>query len=221
MSQPATPPQTPPSPPPLSWRQRMRQRGRRFRDWYTRVDWSRHTMVVATLLAAGGLLISALGTLKTNAVADTQLTQAREQEDSEAKQQVARITFWPLASEYAFVVANRSLDSASVWLYVDMNGTKYSRYWPLGIVPPCSSARISNLNVTKGAAPWPVTKLLIVDANGRAWLRTPSGVLSRTTPPQELPNSVTGVNGVVDGKTFGPDGAPVKWSNIAPCGDSK
>jgi hypothetical protein len=178
-------------------------------------------MVIATLLAAGGLVVSALGTLKTNAVADTQLAQAREQEDAEARQQVARITFWPLAGEHSFVVANRSLDSASVWLYVDMNGSKYSQYWPLGIVPPCRSARIDNWNVTKGSAPWPVTKLLVVDANGKAWQRAPSGILSRTTPPQELPGSVTGVHGIIDGERFGPYGAPVKWSDIAPCGESK
>jgi hypothetical protein len=176
-------------------------------------------MVFATLFAACGLLVSALGTLKTNAVADNQLEQSRQEEQSRTRRQVALITFSPRASKYAFVVANRSLDPASAWLSVDMsgaaNGPGSSQYYPLGILPPCQSAEISNLGVTKGAGPWPITKLLIVDANGKAWVRTPSGILQPTERPEQIPDSVT----EADGENFGPYSTPVKWANITPCGD--
>lgn len=93
-----------------------------MRDWYRRSDMGKHTAVLAAVVAAASLAISAWGTWKSAQVADDQLAQSRDQQQKALTKQASLVTSW--AESNAAVVANRSLDPASVFLrWNDMTHT--------------------------------------------------------------------------------------------------
>ncbi|AIS02481.1 putative secreted protein (plasmid) [Streptomyces glaucescens] len=150
-------------------------------------------MVIAALVAAAGLGIQAVSSIKSNALADDQLSQSEKQQREKERSQIALINFWGEAGRWPvddlLVVVNRSLDPAHIWIYLDFNGHPDSGYYSLGVLPPCK--RLEMDFPQKGAAPWPIRKLLVVDSTGRAWVRTPGGRLNESTAPTTVPETVT------------------------------
>lgn len=61
---------------------------------YRRVEWEKHTAVIAAVVAAVGLALTAWGTVKSAQVADDQLTQSQEQREDSVRSQASRITMW-------------------------------------------------------------------------------------------------------------------------------
>lgn len=151
----------------------------RFRGWYQRMDWAKHTTVFAALVAGAGLGLTAFGTLLSAEVADDQLAQSKEQRTEESMRQASRITAW--REPGATIVANRSLDPADVWLDLEaISDGDESATTFLGTVPPCVRVRIpssvleAHMEIDEPdnhEAAW-VTSLGIIDTYGQIWKRT-------------------------------------------------
>lgn len=58
------------------------------------MDWSKHTAVLAAIVAAVGLGFTAWGTAKSAQVADDQLAQSRDAQQQEEKAQASAVTMW-------------------------------------------------------------------------------------------------------------------------------
>ncbi|MBM9624767.1 hypothetical protein [Streptomyces zhihengii] len=184
------------------------------------MDWAKHTAVLVALIAAAGLMVTAWGTLKTAQVADEQLAQAREQRESSSREQTERITFWWHADRWETIIANRTLDAAPIWIEVGVRGlnTVEDREWvQLGILPPCQRLEIPTARLMKGAIRLHVSKLLILDRDGKFWERTADGVLHESSIVEAQ---------IPDISTPSPDLAPMKpgedewlrYVNIEQCG---
>lgn len=148
-----------------------------MRQWYQRVDWAKHTTVLAAVIAALGLAFTAWGTWKSAQVADDQLAQSKDAKEQQARSQVALITLW--GEDEGVVVANRSLDPATAWVRLDINSPNRPFYVALGSLPPCQRVDIPFGTIQKGAEPWPVRALLVTDADGQEWERKADGTLHR------------------------------------------
>ncbi|GGT43930.1 hypothetical protein [Streptomyces chromofuscus] len=150
-------------------------------DGYQRVDWAKHTTVLAAAVAAAGLAVTAWGTLKSAQVADAQLDQAREQQEDRDRRQVALISFWGEGeNDSVVVVVNRSLDPASAWIRAvppDSSNPKDGGFYPLGILPPCQRMEFPLEKLFTGGPAYLVEALLISDANGKGWMRRVDGTL--------------------------------------------
>lgn len=156
------------------------------------MDWAKHTTVVAALVAAAGLGVTAWGTLMSARVAEDQLDQSKEQRTERSMSQASRITAW--AEGDNAVVANRSLDPADVYLdalvvgskKLAVRGPKPQRDLVyVGTVPPClrlsipgdvlRSTTLYDVGHTQSDPKNPgsiyVTSIMIVDANGHVWER--------------------------------------------------
>ncbi|NMI60233.1 MULTISPECIES: hypothetical protein [unclassified Streptomyces] len=156
------------------------------------MDWAKHTTVVAALVAAAGLGVTAWGTLMSARVAEDQLDQSKEQRTERSMSQASRITAWSEGDNT--VVANRSLDPADVYLDAIVVGSNklavlgaepQRDFVYVGTVPPCLRLSIpgdmlrSTLYDTghtrfdsKNPGPIYVTSIMIVDANGHVWERS-------------------------------------------------
>ncbi|MGW1243114.1 hypothetical protein [Streptomyces bobili] len=153
--------------------------------WYQSVDWGKHTTVVAAVVAAAGLAVTAWGTVKSSQVADDQLDQSREQQFAEDRQQASLVNVW--TDKGKTIIANRSLDPAGVWLSATgANAPEWgSPYEWLGRIPPCQrvelpSSLIEYLVRREDRATAPdvhdaVTSIVIEDINGNSWKRTVKG----------------------------------------------
>ncbi|MFB8402243.1 hypothetical protein [Streptomyces sp. NPDC055912] len=161
---------------------------RRFCDavrrWYQRSDWTKHAAVLAALIAAIGLAVSAWATVKAVALADIQLTQAHEQKDEEERQHVSRVAFWGEGDDKT-VVANRSTDPVRLWLRV-LTTSKSLDYKPIGTLPPCKRLEIPLAVNPSGRTIVDVKALVITDRNGKSWERRSDGTIH---PVLELPFS--------------------------------
>lgn len=163
------------------------QRFYRIRDWYQRTDWAKHTAVVAAVVAAVSLALTAWGTYKAAQVADDQLTQSREHQEAEAQAQASRVTIWKEPS--ALVLGNRSLDPARA--YVGWIGYGKGRLLPVGTLPPCTAVEIPRNARTGGLAAKDIpadlknpailnaVTLAFEDARGRLWHRGGLGGLEQ------------------------------------------
>lgn len=153
--------------------------------WYQRVDWVRHTTVVAALVAAVGLGVTAWGTLKSAQVADDQLAQSREQAELDAMDQASRVSVWAQGED--LVAVNYSLQVVTLWI---VSNTKEGLLdtWPITRVPPCKEMTTAlDDPYTEGlteTGPEALTKaggdvkLAIVDARGKVWVQEPFGTLT-------------------------------------------
>ncbi|MFE7015751.1 hypothetical protein ACFVAQ_35535 [Streptomyces sp. NPDC057651] len=166
--------------------------------WYQHVDWAKHTTVLAALVAAVGLGVTAWGTLMSARVAQDQLGQSTEQRTERSMSQASRITAW--VEKDTTVVANRSLDPADVYLNVwpsgapsrtivqghdapdsELVGVRRDVY--IGTVPPCLRLSIPgdflrsrlhdqhHLEIDPKRPGLYLKSILIFDANGQAWKR--------------------------------------------------
>ncbi|MGA5089218.1 MULTISPECIES: hypothetical protein [unclassified Streptomyces] len=136
--------------------------------------------MLAAVVAAAGLGVTAWGTLMSARVAEDQLAQSRVQNEERERQQASRITYWQEpASPSNTVIANRSLDPAAVSIVVTDFGVK-PYIADLGMVPPCSRVVIPetllwDAHPKKANDPFPtmqVGAILIEDANGKQWYRS-------------------------------------------------
>ncbi|MFD5856053.1 hypothetical protein [Streptomyces chartreusis] len=174
------------------------------------MDWTKHTAVLAALVAAVGLALSAWGTLKSAQIANDQLAQSRDAKAAEDRAQAERVTRWR-ESDW-FVVANRSNDPVSVYLWFyfggeapnfDDLGDKNGVYFQM---PPCQSAKVhiaaldqylrSGSNAYSfdpddsgveeaGDVIW-YESMNIVDAHGHMWERLRDGRLIGPSPSQDI-----------------------------------
>ncbi|TFE55608.1 hypothetical protein E3E14_05585 [Streptomyces sp. ICN441] len=147
------------------------------------MDWAKHTTVLAAVVAAVGLAVTAWGTLKSAQVADAQLAQSKEQQEDRDRRQIALISFWGEgADDKVVVVVNRSLDPASAWLVAGRlspaNSEDPAAYLSLGVLPPCQRSAFRYDPMVGGTGP--VEALLVSDANGKGWVRRVDGTLRGT-----------------------------------------
>ncbi|MGW3818065.1 hypothetical protein [Streptomyces sp. NPDC005046] len=160
-----------------------------IRGWYQVADLGKHTAVLAAVVAAASLAISAWGTWKSAQVADDQLAQSSQQRDEETRLQASRITVW--AEKNTLVISNRSPDAAGGWanvVYLEQDpGHGVTKDW-IGMLPPCKRIEIPMSEFD--ARPYDkdgdgnvrhrvVTGLTIRDATGHMWVRLSRGTLSR------------------------------------------
>ncbi|MFZ4249540.1 hypothetical protein ACOZDF_30285 [Streptomyces griseoincarnatus] len=136
--------------------------------------------MLAAVVAAAGLGVTAWGTLMSARVAEDQLAQSRVQNEERERRQASRITYWQEpGSPLNTVIANRSLDPAAVSIVVTDRGVK-PYIADLGMVPPCSRLAISekdlwNIHPQKANDFFPTMQIgaiLIEDANGKQWYRS-------------------------------------------------
>ncbi|MFI9780453.1 hypothetical protein ACIHCV_38230 [Streptomyces sp. NPDC051956] len=177
---------------------RIRGSGRiaRLRRWYQRSDWARHTAVLAAVVAAVSLAITAWGTYKSAQVADDQLAQSKEDGEKEERSQAVRISMW--GDKKVSVVANRSLDP--VWTAFFLSDKQRRErhdnsvtYVFVGVVPPCTAVTVPKsvtfARATSFAAPpgphtdWIFVGLHFMGNDGQPWVRWNSGELTKVTGP--------------------------------------
>lgn len=145
---------------------------------YRRVEWEKHTAVIAAVVAAVGLALTAWGTVKSAQVADDQLTQSQEQREDSVRSQASRITMW--AQGGTLFIANRSPDPANALLVSPWGG----RDQLIGTLPPCTRMEISRGTREHLMPPTgDVAALQFSDADGRGWSRTSHGRLSALKTP--------------------------------------
>jgi hypothetical protein len=144
------------------------------------VDWTRHTTVLAAVVAAAGLGVTAWGTLVSARVAEDQLAQSRVQNEERERLQASRITYWQEpAGSTDTVIANRSLDPAAVSVVVTDLGVK-PYIADFGMVPPCSRVVLPESllwaahprKAKDSLSAKQVDAILIEDANGKQWYRS-------------------------------------------------
>lgn len=165
---------------------------RSVRSWYGSVDWAKHTTVIAAVVAAAGLGVTAWGTLVTARVAEDQLAQSKVASEERAKRQASRITWWSQLQkgEYAAVIANRSLDPVRVILAVRYGDTdSWGKYGAIRMheLPPCSRVVIPRSKLSEGPSrrgtryvhSLVVTELRFTDTYGQSWTRRADGTLRR------------------------------------------
>lgn len=165
-------------------------------SWYRKSDWTRHTAVLAAVVAAASLAFTAWGTYKAAQVADDQLAQSREDSEKDERAQASRISWWEDEDPYYLVIENRSLDPA--WGYVDFdNGggpgeatkDRGAHSLALGVLPPCTRREIPGTAVTdqirkeQHADSYTLIDIAFTDADGKQWLRYPAGELAPETAP--------------------------------------
>lgn len=168
--------------------------------------------MIAALVAAAGLAVSAWGTLKSAQVADDQLAQSREEQEEEDRAQASAVTAWleGLAEEdEALIVANRSLhpvpvavNGMRIWHkgdYTDAHGNtilnteSQGHTIALGVLPPCSRVTFSHDLLVKQSADvkaddFDPDHIFFMDGTGQHWQRGLSGKLrQRPDLDQRLP----------------------------------
>ncbi len=162
------------------------------RAWYATADIARHATVLAALVAAASLAVSAWGTFKAAQVADDQLAQSRDNTEAATRRQVSQITMWlqPLDGHRTYVIANRSLDAASLYLQIDYgpDGHEAAHLLRVGVAPPCTrmelSVRSAHLAVRTPPRNRPSLRtyrlnyLIVRDAGGKIWKRESTGTLA-------------------------------------------
>ncbi|MFI8206733.1 hypothetical protein [Streptomyces sp. NPDC085937] len=169
------------------------------------MDWAKHTTVVAAMVAAAGLGVTAWGTLISARVAEDQLVQSKVQSEERTRRQASRITYWEEGDE-ATVVANRSLDPVNLYLTVnyfhaaeDPNDAGRGQVLvAVGTLPPCSRLAIPEAQL-EGVIPneeregfyvFSVSEISFTDTYGQRWTRDIDGTLTHGWP--ELPNRELG-----------------------------
>jgi hypothetical protein len=152
------------------------------------VDWAKHTTVLAAVVAAAGLAISAWGTLKSAEVANDQLAQSRDDQTKEERAQAQAVTMWHDWNKNrveTVTVSNRSLAPVAVALWgVDGLETTRQVFTYLGVLPPCTRATFTGHQIDEATIPkvldlW-VGGLLFRDSAGVEWQRTSGGYLVKT-----------------------------------------
>ncbi|MFI0813388.1 hypothetical protein [Streptomyces echinatus] len=177
------------------------------------MDWVRHTTVIAALVAAAGLAVTAWGTAKSAQVADDQLEQSREEQEKEERAQASAVTAWleGLAEgDETLIIANRSLypvpvavDGMRKWdkePVTDSEGNSIittvsqEHTIALGVLPPCTRVTLSHDLLLKHStdvkAPddFDPSLIFFMDATGQHWQRGLSGKLKpRPDLDQKLP----------------------------------
>lgn len=189
---------------------------RRVRERYRRADWAKHTTVLAAIVAAAGLAVTAWGTLKAAQVADDQLAQSKEQQEDRNRRQVALIAFWGEGdNDSVVVVVNRSLDPASAWLKAAPAGPTDPKgagvFYPLGVLPPCQRMEFRYEQITVAGPAWPVKALVITDAHGNGWERRADGTL-RTSESRPAVSAL--------GQGRPPRFVGAKYTKLEQCGPS-
>ncbi|MFB7749977.1 hypothetical protein ACFC18_10445 [Streptomyces sp. NPDC056121] len=168
----------------------------RLRRWYQRFDWARHTAVLAAVVAAASLAITAWGTYKSAQVADDQLAQSKADNEKDERSQSARIAMW--GDTKVSVVANRSLDPAWAAFFLNdkqrrENHDNTVTYVYVGVVPPCSAVSIPKAVIfakaTRFAQPheprtgWLFQGLHFMVNDGQGWVRWNNGALTKSELP--------------------------------------
>ncbi|MFF1651323.1 hypothetical protein [Streptomyces sp. NPDC058240] len=179
----------------------------RFRRWYRRSDLGRHTAVLAALVAAISLAVTAWGTYKSAQVADDQLRQSRDEDAKDKQAQASRVNGWVEGRE--FVAANRSLDPTVMWVFLTSaerraSGSNLVTYVYLGVMPPCTAVRMPQRVVNTRAADlakprgtgWIPKGLHFTTSDGTRWVRWGDGRLMETSsePAHRRPGDVGLIN---------------------------
>ncbi|MEI5011946.1 MULTISPECIES: hypothetical protein [unclassified Streptomyces] len=146
---------------------------------------AKHTTVLAAVVAAAGLAVTAWGTVKSAQVADDQLAQSKERQAQEERKLAARVTSW-LQPE-ATVIANRSLDPAVLYLRVlghpSLLPGSRAVLMLLGTAPPCTRLEVPDslikgiVKERTGFEVYGFQSLIIVEPSGNLWERRPGGAL--------------------------------------------
>jgi hypothetical protein len=147
--------------------------------------------MLAAVVAAASLAVTAWGTYKSAQVADDQLSQSREDSQKERRSQAARLTGW-IDTRY-LVVANRSLDPVLVTMYLSSEQQRAADpkavvYLYVGNLPPCTAARIPHALISSSASKrysgkgWAVQGLHFRTSDGTSWMRVPTGELTEAVP---------------------------------------
>ncbi|MFC9269066.1 hypothetical protein ACWGRF_08225 [Streptomyces zhihengii] len=187
------------------------------------MDWVRHTTVIAALVAAAGLAVTAWGTLKSAQVADDQLAQSKQRQQQEDRRLASRITTWVdgyhSSEGWVRVVVNRSLDPAAVYLQLFTPGTPRSDDTVefLGTVPPCTRVDIpgsvfENIYASSDSSR-PVggtNGLIVAEPSGVLWVRQDGGEL-------RTPSSVERARVALAGPEFLMMWKAVKTSSLEEC----
>ncbi|MGW3460585.1 hypothetical protein ACWDE9_13730 [Streptomyces olivaceoviridis] len=169
------------------------------------VDWIKWATVAAALVAAFGLIATAISTYYGAMVAKDQLEQSRDDAEREVEDQASRISVWGEAR--GVVVANRSLYPVVVHSLYVMNdwagpdGPAYA-YLDLfaGTVPPCSSLTFAPSGVRwKGGKRLPSSSsfdpqwVIFTDHAGVSWGTSAFGhFINLDDADEKLPNEYTG-----------------------------
>ncbi|MEJ8662198.1 hypothetical protein [Streptomyces sp. MS1.AVA.4] len=150
---------------------------------------AKHTTVLAAVVAAAGLAVTAWGTLKSAQVADDQLAQSKERQTQEERKLAARVTSW--LEPKATVIANRSLDPAVLYLWVlghhSLKPDARAVMMLLGTAPPCTRLEVPNSLIADivrkrtGSEVYGFQSLIIVEPSGKLWERRPGGALREPT----------------------------------------
>ncbi|MFG2867550.1 hypothetical protein [Streptomyces sp. NPDC048338] len=187
--------------------------------------------MVAALVAAAGLAVTAWGTLKSAQVADDQLTQSKERMAQEDRKVASRATTWQ--SGASLIIANRNLETTVV--YVSLR--QPPKGWPvvvrLGITPPCTRFEVplkpiqDEVERLTREGSWGFSSLFVGEPSGRLWERRPEGGLRAIPVGVVLENThITDVDPYVIGANIADRGKDVlasravKTEGLEECGIS-
>ncbi|MER7377232.1 hypothetical protein [Streptomyces lanatus] len=163
----------------------------------------KHTAVVAAVVAAGGLAVTAWGTMKSAQVADDQLAQSEAQKDDAARKLTSRVTMWEERQSGwngppHRIVANRNVEPVYVFYKIsaaELHRSGTGDRWvhphmgmvPLGTIPPCTRQDFSwkaisyQVDARWNIGFWEVTSLVVVEPSGVQWQRLPGGEIKGLT----------------------------------------
>ncbi|WP_189111827.1 hypothetical protein [Streptomyces camponoticapitis] len=144
-------------------------------------------LIVAALVGAASLSVTAWGTYWTAQVAGDQLAQSKEQNEDKARVQASKVTFWlerPKGeSRDELVIVNRSLDPVNQ-LVVNIHIRDDATLMLLppntfSMLPPCSEIRIaaSDPRLDFGESKDLRVSMEFIDSAGMRWHRDSRGVL--------------------------------------------
>ncbi|WP_432104490.1 hypothetical protein [Streptomyces sp. bgisy091] len=169
------------------------------------MDWAKHTTVIAALVAAAGLGVTAAGTVVSVRVAEDQLSQSNVEDEERDRRQASRITFWSLPPrDDVTVIANRSLDPTHIEVSVGYGGALDGYDLWLGTVPPCTRVLLPNSQLEQGVperrrkeyADSAFAEAIVMrDADSRTWTRKRTGELE---PGRQTPGKLGAFTGEVE-----------------------
>ncbi|MFD0142813.1 MULTISPECIES: hypothetical protein [unclassified Streptomyces] len=163
-----------------------------IRGRYQRADWAKHTAVLAALIAALGLGVTAWGTVKAAEIANDQLAQSREQQEEDARKVASSVTFWP--ERGGLVITNRGLDPVEATVRLNFPLNKLYMRLPVGAIPPCSRLDIPNVTISRTSErvirrtsdaiwePFVVDALIVQAPSGKPWIREEGKEMERAKP---------------------------------------
>ncbi|MFF3489589.1 hypothetical protein ACFYXC_41165 [Streptomyces sp. NPDC002701] len=156
-------------------------------------------LIVAALVGAASLSVTAWGTYWTAQVAEDQLTQSKEHNEDKARAQASKVTFWlerPKGeSRDELVIVNRSLDPVNQLVLDIRSGStaiiNLNVLNAFSVFPPCSEIRLATADLVPNFDEPQHLRVTVqfIDSAGMQWERDSLGVLQAGHYLHSLPEN--------------------------------